>query len=311
MDAPAHQDGAASSGDPVAAIFEGVLAILLAASALLYAAGVIELWRKAGIGRGIRRVEAARFAAGWLLLTIALLSPLDELSQRSFAAHMCVHELLMVMAAPLMVLARPLEAFAWALPAETMRFFAAIARTGLLRKTACALLAPAVAWCVHAVALWVWHVPALFVAALASPSLHVLQHTCFFVSALAFWWAMFGGSARAPEGISVACLFTMMLYTSALGALLTVAQEPWYAQIGEPLPFGLTPLEDQQLGGLVMWVPGALAYLVAALAIVSAWLSPARGSREHQRARTKKAEIALRLLPRTARARLGARAQHD
>jgi putative membrane protein len=274
--AVAHQEGAAS--DPVAMMFDVLLAILLIASSLLYAVGVAALWRKAGAGRGIRRVETARFALGWSLLVVALYSPLDELAEHSFGLHMIQHELLMVMAAPLLVLARPLEAFAWALPPGVLGFFIAIARARILRKGWRVLVAPAGAWCVHALALWFWHVPAFFVAALASPSLHVLQHTCFFLSALAFWWAVFGAGIHAPDGRSLACLFTMMLYTSALGALLTVAPVPLYMTAGSPIPFGLSALEDQQLGGLVMWAPGGLAYLVAALAIVGTWLSSARTS---------------------------------
>jgi cytochrome c oxidase assembly factor CtaG len=129
---------------------------------------------------------------------------------------------------------------------------------------------------VHALAVWIWHLPPLFVAALSNPALHVLQHACFFASALAFWWAVFGRAARTPDAVSLACLFTTMLHTSALGALLTFAPSAWYANGGVAPPFGLSVLEDQQLGGLLMWVPGGLAYLVAGLSIVGGWLAASR-----------------------------------
>ena len=106
--------------------------------------------------------------------------------------------------------------------------------------------------------------------------LHVLQHACFFVSAFAFWWAVFG--RRAPDATWVACLFTTMLHTSALAVLLTFAPVPWYAH-DAAIPLGLTALEDQQLGGLVMWVPGAFAYVVAKLAIIAGWLRQPRAHR--------------------------------
>ena len=77
------------------------------------------------------------------------------------------------------------------------------------------------------------------------------------------------------EGASMASLFTTMMHTSALGALLTLAPTPWYAHYAQASIFGLSALEDQQLGGLLMWVPGGIAYLVAGLAIVAAWLGPA------------------------------------
>jgi putative membrane protein len=248
------------------------LATLLASSAVLYAAGVTKLWRKAGVGQGIRGVDVLRFVAGWLLLAASLFPPIDTLAERSFAVHMVQHELLMVAAAPLLVLSRPLHALAWTLPAGVWSALAFVPRSAWRVRTA-----PAVAWTVHALALWVWHIPLLFLAALADPSLHVLQHTCFFVSAFVFWWAVFG--SRVPDATSVACLFTTMLHTSALAVLLTFAPVPWYAHEAT-IPFGLTALEDQQLGGLVMWVPGAFAYVVAGLAIVAGWLRQPRAQRD-------------------------------
>jgi cytochrome c oxidase assembly factor CtaG len=265
------RSGLAHHGEAADLLWPIVLATLLAASAGLYAAGVTKLWCKAGPGRGIRRVEVAHFTAGWLLLAATLAPPVDILAERSFALHMVQHELLMVVAAPLLVLSRPLQAFAWALPAAARSAVAFVPR-GAWRV----LNVPAGAWSVHALALWLWHIPVLFLAALADPSLHVLQHTCFFVSAFAFWWAVFG--RRAPDATGVACLFTTMLHTSALAVLLTFAPAPWYAH-DATIPFGLTALEDQQLGGLLMWVPGAFAYVVAGLAIVADWLRQPRAQR--------------------------------
>jgi cytochrome c oxidase assembly factor CtaG len=139
---------------------------------------------------------------------------------------------------------------------------------------------PVGAWTLHAVALWAWHVPVLFEAALADDAVHVAQHACFFASALFFWWSVFARGARRA-GASVASVFTTMMHTSALGALLTFAPTPWYAHYAETSAFGLSALEDQQLGGLVMWVPGAFAYLVAGLAIVAASLNQRRAPPRH------------------------------
>ena len=259
---------------------EAVLAGLLVASSLLYARGVIRLWRKAGVGRAIRIVDVIRFALGTLALVTALLSPLDALAGRSFAMHMIEHELLMVVAAPLLVLARPLEAWAWGLPRRTGHRLTAWAHGPAMARLWHTLTAPVPGTIVHALALWLWHIPVLFAAALASEALHVVQHVCFFASALAFWWAMFGGTGRVARPISVAALFATMLHTSALGALLTFAPSAWYAHGAAP-PFGLTTLEDQQLGGLLMWVPGGLAYLAAGLAIVASWLGASRARSDY------------------------------
>ena len=247
------------------------LAALLAASALLYALGVRALWRKAGPGRGLGGPHVARFAAGWIVLVLALLSPLDALAARSFALHMVQHELLMAVAAPLLVLGRPLEAWAWALPRPSQRTVGALGRSQAFAATWRALTGLRGAWIVHAAAIWVWHAPPLFRAALADNGLHVLQHVIFLASALAFWWSVLS-SARTGAAPALASVFTTMLHTGALGAILTFAPTPWYADA--PTALGISALEDQQLGGLIMWAPGGVAYLVAALALTARLLSP-------------------------------------
>jgi putative membrane protein len=258
--------------------FDAWLPVLVGVVALFYACGVARIWRRAGIGRGLRVAHVVRFALGLATIALALLSPIDTLAGHSFALHMVEHEMLMVIAAPLLVLARPLEAWMWALPhRETRLVIGRLARITPFVRLWRAMTVPMGATGVHALVLWIWHAPSLFTAALDSEPLHVLQHACFFASALAFWWAVFGGAARTPRPVSLACLFTTMLHTSALGAVLTFAPAAWYMH-GDANVLGLAPLEDQQLGGLVMWVPGGVAYVVAALAVVRTWLagSPAR-----------------------------------
>ena len=260
------------------------LTLVIVASAALYALGIARLWKRAGAGRGIRFAQAARFALGWLALAAALLSPIDGLSDDSFAVHMIQHELLMVVAAPLLVLGRPLEAWASALPKGLNRAFAGAAQVAPLRGSWHWMTEPVGAWCLHALCVWVWHLPLLFDTALVDTRVHILQHASFFGSALAFWWAVFGRGSRLPTAISMASLLTTMLHTGALGALLTFAPTPWYAPYAAVGAFGWTPLEDQQLGGLVMWAPGSLAYLVAALVIAARWL---RDPREASRPRSR------------------------
>jgi putative membrane protein len=151
--------------------------------------------------------------------------------------------------------------------------FTIATRASIVRPIGHVMTLSSVAWVVHALALWLWHLPVLFQAALHYPLLHILQHTCFFASAIAYWWSVYGGRMRQPGGSSIASLFTTMLHTSALGAVLTFSQSAWYGADGVRL-FGLSPLEDQQLGGLIMWVPGGLPYLIAGLVIVARWMSP-------------------------------------
>lgn len=255
-----------------------VLALLLV-SGVLYARGVWRLWSAAGWGRGIGRTQVFAFAAGWLTLVLALVSPLDTLGGRLFSAHMVQHELLMVVAAPLLVLGRPLAAWTWAFEADRRKRIGRAVQARWLASTWSALTDPVVAWCVHASVLWLWHVPLLFSAALRHEGVHILQHATFLVSALFYWWTALGRDPRAGQGTGVAIgsLLTTMMHTAALGALLSLAPEPWYPPyIETTTALGLDPVEDQQLGGLVMWVPAGLAYLVAGLALMGRLLTRQR-----------------------------------
>jgi putative membrane protein len=240
----------------------------IALSAVLYARGVWNLWRHGGAGRGISYRQATLFAVGTLSLVAALMSPLDSLGSRSFSAHMVQHETLMLVTAPLMVLARPLAAWSWAFAPPRRRRLGHALKARWWAASWSFLTDPLVAWAAHALALWLWHVPAWFDAALAHEGVHALQHASFLGTALLFWWTVIGRDARSRQasGAALASLFTTMLHTSALGALLTLAASPWYPRYA---------LQDQQLGGLVMWVPGATAYVVAALTIVARLLRPA------------------------------------
>jgi cytochrome c oxidase assembly factor CtaG len=253
--------------------------------------GLRNLWRHSGTGKGIRRWEAVAFAGGWLALFIALVSPVHAWGRVLFSAHMTQHEILMLWAAPLLVLGRPLIVFAWALPLHSARAIGSLAKTGWIQKTWRVLTVPFVAWVIHAVALWSWHVPVLFEAVLHNELVHTAQHLSFLLSALLFWWALIHGR-QGLMGYAAAALyvFTTSLHSGLLGALLTFSQSVWYpSYIGLTNSWGLTPLEDQQLGGLIMWIPAGVLYAIAGLALVAGWLREAETralKREQRWART-------------------------
>jgi putative membrane protein len=232
---------------------------------------VARLWRRAGPGRGVHKRRAVAFAGGWLATAAALVSPLDGLGAQLFSAHMLQHEALMVVAAPLFVLGRPLAAFAWALPPPWRRTIGQFFHRPGWRVPWLLVTAPLAAWLVHAAVLWLWHVPAAFEAALANEAVHALQHTSFLLAALLYWWSVIGHERQ--RGAAMASLFTTMIHTGALGALLTLSPVAWYPSYAtRTLAFGLDPLEDQQLGGLIMWIPAGAAYVVCGLATVARWL---------------------------------------
>jgi putative membrane protein len=247
---------------------------LLALALLLYAAGLARLWPRARAARRPLARQAAWFGAGWAVLVVALASPLDGAGSDAFSAHMVQHELLMIVAAPLLVLGRPLTPWLWAFGPDQRLRIAAGTRRPAVRAAWGALTRPVNAWLLHFAALWMWHVPAAFQSALADNGMHALQHTSFLASALLFWWAVLGREGGAHgRGGAIVYLFTTMMHTGALGALFTMSDMVWYPLYGNRAQlFGLSPLEDQQLGGLIMWIPGGLAYLAAGLVLCARWL---------------------------------------
>lgn len=251
----------------------GVITALLVTAAA-YVVGVTRLWRAAGTGHGVRGREALAFVGASLALVVALVSPLDALSDTLFSAHMIQHELLILVAAPLAAVSAPLVALLWILPLGGRRAVARAAGAGPIAAAWAILTAPATAWLLHAAALWAWHLPALFDAALASDRVHALQHLAFFGTAVLFWWGILHGRyGRAGYGAGFVYVFTTALHSGVLGALLTVSPRPWYpAYASAGAAWGLTPLQDQQLAGLIMWVPASVIFLAVGLALLASWI---------------------------------------
>ncbi|MER9180580.1 cytochrome c oxidase assembly protein [Mesorhizobium sp. M0159] len=251
--------------------------------AVLYAAGAFRLWRRSARSRPLRLRQAVLFAAGWAILAAALVSPLHALGERVFTAHMIEHELLMAVAAPLLVASCPAAALMWALPIRLRLAFGAAGYAKVLRTIWTAVSRPAAATFLHGVAIWAWHVPALFEAALAQSVLHYAQHASFFGTGLLFWWVLLPRSGREQAyGSAVMHLFFTSLHTGLLGVLLLVSPRLWFPvnAAGAEL-WNLSPLEDQQLAGLVMWVPAGLIYGGAALLLAGLWIrSSSRKDRE-------------------------------
>jgi cytochrome c oxidase assembly factor CtaG len=254
---------------------EAWVAVPLLLSATLYILGVLRLWTRLGVGRGVQIWQAFCFAGGWILLAVALVSPMHRLGERLFAMHMLEHEILMTLAAPLLVLARPVGGILWALPVNWRRSVGGIGRQRNLSAIWRFLTDPVVATVVHGTAIWIWHIPVLFNAALASPVMHGFQHVSFFGSALLFWWALLQGRTRTRAyGAAAFYLFITALHSGFLGILLSVAREPIYpGQSVDAAAWGMSPLEDQQMAGLIMWVPAGVAYAAATLVMLGIWIA--------------------------------------
>jgi putative membrane protein len=251
----------------------------LLVSALLYGIGFARLRQRSDQGRPALRRAALLFAAGWLTLAAAVASPLHEAGEASFTMHMIEHELIMLPAALLLVASRPGAAMLWSLPAAARGALASVARGG---KGPWRLLTdPLVATALQLAAMWAWHAPGLFDRALDSSGWHVAQHLSFLVTALLFWWAMANG--RGGAGLSAFCLFVTSLAGGALGALMAFSASPWYAGYAAlgMTPAGLTPAQDQQLAGLIMWIPGGAFHGAAALVFLWKWLKASEVGHAH------------------------------
>lgn len=269
---PAHQVVAPS--DLAASwTFEPALLATLALGALVHGQGRARLGRRIAPARERRRAVA--FYGGLVVLAAALMSPLDALASTLFSGHMAQHLLLMLVAAPLLVYARPTAALVAGLPAggrdlvRRSRLRGPNARTGM-RGAARSLANPVVVWIIGTLSLWAWHMPALYEAALAHEPVHVLQHASFFGAAVLFWSVVFASGTRRGLGrpVAIVLVFATGVQGSALGAVLLFASNPLYTGHAEGARvWDVSPLADQQLAGALMWSPPALMYIV-----VMGWL---------------------------------------
>lgn len=255
---------------------EPALLLALAVAWAGYSRGLLAIWDRAGVGRGVSRRQVAAFGGGLLVLFIALVSPLDGASEQLSSAHMVQHMLLMMVAAPLLALGTPMPVVLWSLPQPWRKPAGAlIHRVEAWYGPACGWWQPLLLWTLYAVTLWIWHLPTLYGAALHNRLIHDCQHLAFLGTSYLFWRVLLDPvrRLRMSRGLGVLYLFGTCLHASALGIFMTFSPRVWYVDYGASVPlWPLTPLEDQQLAGLLMWMPGCLVYAIAASALFAAWL---------------------------------------
>lgn len=259
--------GTAWSVDPYA---PPVLLLII----LLYGLGLRVLWRR-GAGHGVSVARAAGFLAGWAVLGFAMIWPLDAFGAWLLSAHMAQHMLLMAVAPPLLLLGHPGPVVLAALPAGWARRVMHRLRRPGIHKLWMTATAPMFAMMLQAAVMWGWHLPAAMDIALRSEPVHYLMHASFLFSGLLFWTALARSLHEPAPGAGAGALAIVgtMIQMGLLSALLTFAPEPRFAYYYDRAPLlGLTALEDQQLAGLIMWVPAALPYLIGGVALAAAWL---------------------------------------
>jgi putative membrane protein len=210
-------------------------------------------------------LEVQLFVLGWLSLFTALVSPIDTLSNYSLTMHMVQHILLTLIAPPLMLLGTP----SW--------LFQPIARVPFALTVGRFVTNPVFVFFLFNAVFLGWHVPAYYNAALTFLPLHILEHIMFFGAATLSWWPIFSPMAELPRAhplAQTAFLFFQALPATILGALIAFASEPLYPHYTTvPNPFGLSVLDDQQLAGLIMWVPASLVYFAVLTIVFIRWLN--------------------------------------
>lgn len=239
----------------------------LAAAAVLYAIG----WRRlASRGRAAILPSAGPwyYYSGLATIALALLSPISALGAIFFFFHMIEHLLLLLVAPPLLWLGAPLLPVLWGLPREARRTVGRLVVNGRpLRRLLRSLTSPAIALTLYLLATAIWHVPSLYDVAEGASVLHAVEHASFLVTALLFWWPVVqtgGGRRRLGYAAAILYLFAPTIECTAIGALLTFANAPVYAYYARmPHLWGISALADQQIGALIMWIPGSLLFFAA------------------------------------------------
>jgi putative membrane protein len=212
------------------------------------------------------------FLGGLGLLWLVVASPLDGFADALLTAHMIEHLLLMSAIPMLLIYGLPVVPLLRGLPMPVLRWVAApLLRVKILRRVGEWMLTPSIAWLAMNITYLWWHVPAAYDLALENETVHGLEHLCFLLTSLLFWWYIFRpwpAKQRDDEWGMLVYLALGDVVMTLLSAFLAFYSRPVYGYyVRHPNPFGITVISDQELGAVVMWVLGSFAYLVPAMAI--------------------------------------------
>lgn len=230
--------------------------------------------RLGGLAAPRRRVVS--FGASLLVLFFSLNGPLHDLSDGYlFSAHMVQHLILTLLFPPL---------FLYGLPAQVVRPFL---RPAWVRAMGVRMVRPVAAAAIFTVPIVLWHMPAFYEAAMRHHPLHIVQHLVFLASSVVMWWPVLSPVPELPRASypgQLLYLFLLGIPMSIVGAMITLASSPLYPfYVAAPRVWGLSPIDDQQIGGLIMWVPGGLVFWIAMTVVWFRWgMREERGDAERQ-----------------------------
>jgi len=271
--------------------WEPWLLACIAAAVAPYVIGMARMGTQRALILG--RWRAPSFFAGIALLCLTLISPLDAVADDLFSAHMLQHMLLLLVIPPLLVYGRPVIVWLWAFDLDARRTFARCWKRAGLDAAFRWLMRPLCVWLLLSVSLCFWHLPGPYDAAVRHEWLHDLEHASFLAFSLAFWTIViepYGKRRVLGYGATIVFVVSSGFVMSLIGAILTFATAPLYAvHLHTTQAWGLSALQDQQLAGIIMWIPSNLVHVAALCTVFFAWFRA-----DEHRART------MRRVPRTA-----------
>jgi len=252
--------------------FDPTIVLGVALTATIYTIGIRELAHRGRQGKSVARRHVVYFALGLFSIVLAFESPIDPFSDRLLSAHMVQHVLLLLIAPPLLLLGKPIPALVVGAPRPLVRRLAGShARSPWFRRCTRLLISPFVAWPLFFGVMLTWHLPAFYDAALTSSGVHLLEHICFLITGILFWWVIIQplpGRPRLAYGWRVLYLFASMVPGTALGLLFIFMGTPiypFYAAL--PRLWGISVLDDQALAGNIMMVGGDAILLCALIPV--------------------------------------------
>jgi putative membrane protein len=282
--AHAHSDSNADAAETL----QYLQAIVVTAATLFYAFGVFRIRSCVGQDRVVSRVQTFAFGLAAVLFIVALSPPVDDITDSLFSAHMAQHLVLMLLVPPLAVWSRPMIVGFWALPREAQRTLSRSRSYDLLRRSTSWLMQPLVVAVLFLGTFSFWHLPRPYAWSLANEWVHAFEHLTFLATAIMFWELVIEPSGRRRMGY-----YTTIVYVAAIavlsglpGALMILSPVALFKAHTSVLEvWGLTPLEDQQIAGLIMWIPAGLFFLIPIAALLVKALDASHGSRRPDSAR--------------------------
>ncbi len=253
--------------------------IVLALAGTFFTIGWVRLRRRQRRGQLAKGWKLASYWAGLLISGIALMSPIDTLGGQLFLMHMVQHLLLIMISPPLLLITNPMPFMLWGIPKKWRRGIGhglgrLLHRDKAFRKNFKIATSAGIIWLVWVIMVFGWHDPFLYNAALTYEWVHDLEHISFFLAGMLFWWHVTGAGPRLHKQASlfgrIAFVIGAIPPNMLTGVALAFAKEPVYTYYtAVPRLWNLTVMDDQQIGGVIMWVPVSMMYIIAALVLIS------------------------------------------